>query len=206
MTQSLPYVAHAATDGDGLVKRTRRPALSCVECRVRKVKCDRKKPCKACIGIKSETCTYRSSRNANRAYRELSPGSTSGSRGNNRSSTQSFPSEHSPIGNQHTATDVLDLQTRPNTTSSNKSGMETSPRAEDRAKFLIHTLLIENERLRSTNIRDTGLESSTLPVAEIVTDIPGTFQKSKFFGQSHWMNALEPVGNSPLDVNYFKIR
>lgn len=39
--------------------RRRRPALSCIECRRRKVKCDRKDPCTPCTTVKAR-CTYKS--------------------------------------------------------------------------------------------------------------------------------------------------
>lgn len=38
--------------------RRRRPALSCVECRRRKIKCDRTKPCAHCVAAASQ-CTYK---------------------------------------------------------------------------------------------------------------------------------------------------
>ncbi|KEY73420.1 hypothetical protein S7711_06839 [Stachybotrys chartarum IBT 7711] len=40
-------------------RRRRRPALSCIECRRRKVKCDRNNPCAHCVAAKSP-CRYRS--------------------------------------------------------------------------------------------------------------------------------------------------
>ncbi|KAH6652057.1 hypothetical protein BKA67DRAFT_345316 [Truncatella angustata] len=39
-------------------RRRRRPALSCVQCRRRKIKCDRGDPCAHCLTAKSQ-CTYR---------------------------------------------------------------------------------------------------------------------------------------------------
>ncbi|PKX91239.1 putative C6 transcription factor [Aspergillus novofumigatus IBT 16806] len=39
-------------------RKRRRPALSCVECRRRKVKCDRNSPCGQCRAHKSTVCTY----------------------------------------------------------------------------------------------------------------------------------------------------
>lgn len=69
-----PVLRSAPTDGDGPAKRKRRPALSCVECRVRKVKCDRNKPCEACTRIKSATCTYRPHRTGICSQSDGSPG------------------------------------------------------------------------------------------------------------------------------------
>ncbi|KAH1585865.1 hypothetical protein KXV51_004595 [Aspergillus fumigatus] len=40
------------------IGKRRRPALSCVECRRRKVKCDRNSPCGQCRAHKSTACTY----------------------------------------------------------------------------------------------------------------------------------------------------
>ncbi|KAL7621971.1 hypothetical protein AAE478_007472 [Parahypoxylon ruwenzoriense] len=39
-------------------RRRRRPALSCLECRRRKIKCDRNDPCAHCVSAKSQ-CAYR---------------------------------------------------------------------------------------------------------------------------------------------------
>lgn len=72
-----PTLQSAEHDLDGTVKRRRRPALSCVECRIRKVKCDRRKPCGACSRIKSATCTYRPRRIGIRSQSEGSPETTS---------------------------------------------------------------------------------------------------------------------------------
>jgi hypothetical protein len=40
-------------------RKRRRPALSCVECRRRKIKCDRNVPCTQCTQSKSASCTYK---------------------------------------------------------------------------------------------------------------------------------------------------
>ena len=42
----------------GLPRKRRRPALSCVECRRRKIKCDRHEPCVHCVSVKLR-CTYK---------------------------------------------------------------------------------------------------------------------------------------------------
>jgi hypothetical protein len=53
--------------------------------------------------------------------------------------------------------------------------------------------LTDNVAFRTPVINDTTSEPGTGLIKDVVTDLPGSFQKSKFFGQSHWMNALEPV-------------
>ncbi|KAK4204765.1 putative transcription factor [Triangularia verruculosa] len=42
-----------------VVRRRRRPAVSCVTCRRRKIRCDRKEPCSNCLKSKDSTCSYR---------------------------------------------------------------------------------------------------------------------------------------------------
>ncbi|KAH8591282.1 hypothetical protein B0O99DRAFT_598148 [Bisporella sp. PMI_857] len=41
------------------IRKRRRPALSCVECRRRKIKCDRNHPCNHCKSSKIPVCTYK---------------------------------------------------------------------------------------------------------------------------------------------------
>ncbi|KAI1772909.1 fungal-specific transcription factor domain-containing protein [Hypoxylon cercidicola] len=40
------------------LKQKRRPPLACLQCRRRKVKCDRHEPCRPCVKAKIATCTY----------------------------------------------------------------------------------------------------------------------------------------------------
>jgi hypothetical protein len=40
------------------VRKRRRPAVSCIECRRRKVRCDRAKPCGQCTAHNTPLCTY----------------------------------------------------------------------------------------------------------------------------------------------------
>jgi len=46
---------------EGPVIRRRRPAKSCIECRRRKIRCDRNNPCSHCVSGKSR-CTYKAFR------------------------------------------------------------------------------------------------------------------------------------------------
>ncbi|KAK0741799.1 hypothetical protein B0T21DRAFT_345680 [Apiosordaria backusii] len=42
-----------------IARRRRRPAVSCITCRKRKIRCDRKEPCGNCLKSKGSTCSYR---------------------------------------------------------------------------------------------------------------------------------------------------
>ncbi|KAF2417649.1 hypothetical protein EJ08DRAFT_673615 [Tothia fuscella] len=49
-------------------QRRRRPALPCVQCRHRKIKCDRNSPCAHCVSTRTQ-CVYKVYRNENRSPR-----------------------------------------------------------------------------------------------------------------------------------------
>ncbi|KAH6969285.1 hypothetical protein DER45DRAFT_46619 [Fusarium avenaceum] len=57
--QQPPSPSAQSHEQSSKVRRRRRPALSCHECRRRKVKCDQKSPCAPCVRHKTE-CTYQS--------------------------------------------------------------------------------------------------------------------------------------------------
>jgi hypothetical protein len=202
MTEQTPTICTADKDGEGPAKRRRRPALSCVECRSRKVRCDRNKPCGACTRVRSTTCSYRPHREGARAR---SPADASASiSGNNdqdyRHSARSSPQPYMPsngidiIVNRDVAPVILGehgrsgLQPLP----TNRSNLNLNSRGHSGDSALIVSLL---ERIRSLESKEASTEgqsaNSNLPICE--DSVTGQFVKSKFYGQSHWMNAIDPV-------------
>jgi hypothetical protein len=201
MTDHTPAIRTADQDGEGLAKRRRRPALSCVECRSRKVKCDREKPCEACTRIQSTTCTYRPS---GAGIRERPP-----MRGDNgqdhRNSARSSPQAHAPFYGSETAVNrrvppgslgehgrperclLLASQPTPDLDSSTLSG--DSP--------LISSLL---GRIRSLERKAASEEGRCTNTDLSFREDTGQFLKSKYYGQSHWMNAIDPVSIFQLRI------
>lgn len=53
-------------------RKRRRPALSCIECRRRKIKCDRNDPCQHCVSARSH-CAYLSKSNGSAIYQNPHP-------------------------------------------------------------------------------------------------------------------------------------
>lgn len=51
MSEPNPHLARP-------VKKRRRPALACEQCRRRKVRCDRGSPCTTCVQTGNKTCSY----------------------------------------------------------------------------------------------------------------------------------------------------
>ncbi|KAL2267895.1 hypothetical protein VTJ83DRAFT_5172 [Remersonia thermophila] len=54
-------------------RRRNRPALSCIQCRTRKIRCDRNEPCASCIKSKILNCTYEEARRPKPRLWRLSP-------------------------------------------------------------------------------------------------------------------------------------
>jgi hypothetical protein len=55
----LPHATRLdGADGVAKKKKRRRPALSCEQCRRRKIRCDRLQPCSHCIKSKIPDCSY----------------------------------------------------------------------------------------------------------------------------------------------------
>lgn len=71
-------------------RRRRRPARSCIECRRRKIKCDRNDPCAHCVSARSQ-CTYNVYRDAPTVRNQAQRGSSRPS----ASSPRAYP--HSPL-------------------------------------------------------------------------------------------------------------
>lgn len=213
MTEQIPTIRTADKDDEGPAKRRRRPALSCVECRSRKVRCDRGKPCGACTRLRSETCTYRPQRPG---IRDRSPAATSTSpSGSNdhdhdqdrgisaRSSSQpSGPSnQFDAMVNRYVAPGIFgehdkrELRLLP----ADRPSLGSTSHSNVGESALIGSLLKRVQSLESEKQAREGRRGSTeLPVRENPVPSTGQFIKSKFYGQSHWVNALEPVCVSSL--------
>lgn len=74
---SAPATA-ASTGSPGTLKhgeprRRNRPALSCIQCRTRKIRCDRNEPCASCMKSKIVNCTYEEARRPKPRLWRLSP-------------------------------------------------------------------------------------------------------------------------------------
>jgi hypothetical protein len=202
MTEQIPTIRTADKDGEGPAKRRRRPALSCVECRSRKVKCDRKKPCGACTRVRSTTCSYRPHR---AGVRERSPADEpasvsgdddQGHRHSARSSPRSYMlfNEFDTIASRNVAPVKHNECGRPGLQPlpTDRSSLNSDSRRHSENLALINSLL---ERIRSLESKEPPKEgcpaSSNLAVRE--GSGTGQFIKSKFYGQSHWQNAIDPV-------------
>ena len=184
-------------------RKRRRPALSCAQCRRRKIKCDRNTPCAQCTQSKSSTtCSYSPddaaapvNRRVNAAdlpvaySTPISLGSldrasnnsgvrVSGSSINHPSSPRAVPLvENAQYGGRspwkeptvqgfHSESTVQDLRDR---------------------IHKLEQLLSESKSRQPADSRDVS------SVAETAPHLRGSLSKTRFFGQSHWMNFIDQV-------------
>ena len=206
-----PTIQCADTDGNGPAKRRRRPALSCVECRMRKVKCDREKPCGACTRIKSATCTFRPTRPGIRSERSERSTEDDTSTGHSNDQDQEHPARSSPQPPE--SSDDFDAMINryvaPGLLGERSGKLKSLP--TDRPPFNLnsHSDTAQASIISSLWDRIRGLEeklasatlnehprSSTSPKQERSGATSGQFVKSKYYGQSHWINAIDPVSES----------
>lgn len=207
MAEPTPTIRTAEKDDEGPAKQRRRPALSCVECRSRKVRCDRRKPCGACTRVRSTTCTYRPQP---AGIREISPvGASSASGSNDRDHASPARSSPHPTGpsnefdvmvNRYVAPGIFGNHSRQQQSllSTDRPSLNLALQPETESSVLISSLMRKIQCLEiEKEVREGRHEGSSSPIRESARATTGQFIKSKFYGQSHWVNALEPVSVSP---------
>lgn len=188
-------------------RKRRRPALSCNECRRRKVKCDQKVPCTPCARSKTAVCVY-------------DPDATPNARLFSSVSTNHNTSKILP---KHTRNDLTLDQTRNKqaiapavmgghlsnnisqgssptchvslTTQHNSPAGQSVQELNDRIRQLetmVATMINSNHEKAQSPVQDAI--DPQLPNNEVTSRLKGgTHQKSRFFTSSHWMNTKKEV-------------
>lgn len=213
-------------------RKRRRPALSCVECRRRKIKCDRNVPCAQCTQSNSASC----------AYKDGYPGLTKGHTTKANSSAKSLPSQSNDYGDLRSAgltvpfvTDVLDNNAKSNvplprtvplfedshsnatTLYSPSVGSPEEPQSEQNVQVLLNRVSKLEQTLNTvspgnldpswTNFSSNDNhalfgQTTRVPVPEL----RGSVSKTRLFGQSHWMCSFEHVCCAPTILYCMLIR
>ncbi|KAF2009156.1 hypothetical protein BU24DRAFT_380475, partial [Aaosphaeria arxii CBS 175.79] len=233
--QPLPPIQVQVTDSNRPTKR-RRPALSCVECRRRKVKCDRQRPCGPCVRTKSESCTYKTlppKRGEVSGNREACAGSAgdegvdmfSGGGGHGvRSFGGLGPRELDGTVNSYTVQDGdgASMLGRGDGGFASQPASSSLPLPADALNMQaladkirdlegkLHSLTNSPPPSTTTTTTTAGVKSGERMATAFSSHHPtpvtpnGQFVKSKFFGESHWVNCIEPyeaLGKSFTNVN-----
>ncbi|CAG7991361.1 unnamed protein product [Penicillium olsonii] len=209
--------SEGALTASGTNPRRRRPPVSCLLCRQRKIRCNREDPCSNCARAKNGKCVYQSAQSP----RQQRSGRNEGQPSQSQSQSQSGPTQASQPPHES----VINFgnsppETRP-TISSRVS--QTAPNGSTPPTPATHSSTSEIERLK-TKVRQLetqlarsergSLESSVpTPVSDYETlhsHLAGTFQfhnesfpsnqgltirrsflhKKRCFGQSHWISSM----------------
>lgn len=176
------------------VKRRRRPALSCEQCRRRKVKCDRNHPCGQCLQTEIASCAYDpgppvgvSRRTRDTVVPASSPSkSSTGIPNRVRSIPSSLCAHVSSVGLSPSSANLSNA-THPSSYSSpvvERAGsyQEETPRNKD----LLDRIRNLEAQLAISKSEGTANLTSPIPNAP-PKKLSGTISKTRFFGGSHWM-------------------
>ncbi|KAJ4242889.1 hypothetical protein NW757_011784 [Fusarium falciforme] len=176
-------------------RRRRRPALSCIECRRRKIRCDRGQPCQHCVSAKLQ-CAYRFYREPREhttiAQQPLSP-STEGP-----SPVSLFPQRTTPT---RQADDPLSLQVTSalateqlgsSRLSANGKNGENTPASSHDEESRIHDLLLRVQRLEDSSASNPlrGLSETGRTILARQSGLQNSqviLNKTRILRWSHWM-------------------
>lgn len=208
-----------ATSGDFSVllppvrppRKRHRPALSCVQCRRRKVKCDRKLPCTQCSQYNNTTCVYddpevlarnRESRSTNSASSTLPANQSNGIQKSREStlfntsptSSPPAPESRSQLGSVSWGAPPLLERVRSEQQLSESSVGAVTPQSEPSVQELKERVRkLEAIVSRSLNYGQSLNENDANISTTNVPKLRGNIDKTRFFGMSHWMNTYDEV-------------
>lgn len=183
-------------------KKRRRPALSCEQCRKRKIRCDRGLPCVNCVKSKITPCTYAPTHIPASRVKKVASQAHDHDHGSDRTSTvvpiraappahesaRPSPSEYirqGPLYGSRSSSSI------PSSTVGSTSDNSSVDALLQRVRQLEQQL--ENNVHISRNTEDRFVPNED----EERTPMKGTVSKTRFFGQSHWMNGVDLVSRFP---------
>lgn len=173
-------------------KKRRRPALSCEQCRRRKIRCDRGLPCVNCIKSKISPCTYAPTHiPASRTRKTLNHGQDFDA----VSASSHVPARSAPVlGIQkplpvHNPGPKALSSSVPSSTMGSSSDTSTVDALAARVRELEQKLADSFFISRKTEDKLEHNEEQE----EAHAPMKGTISKTRFFGQSHWMNGVDMV-------------
>jgi Fungal Zn(2)-Cys(6) binuclear cluster domain len=219
----LPDPGAAASSGPrGLVevpgrtaRKRHRPALSCVQCRRRKVKCDRKLPCSQCSQYNNAACAYDDpevvaarGKSDNQILHDSSTtlGSDQGYGHRNQRQpivfntplTTGLPNLHSrsPTTSVPWSSAPLAEHAQSEHNESERSIAVGTPHPDasiqelrDRVQKL-EAIISSSSNYGPQPENDSHLSSTNIP------KLRGNIEKTRFFGMNHWMNTYDEVCTS----------
>ncbi|KAJ8071760.1 hypothetical protein OCU04_002076 [Sclerotinia nivalis] len=179
-------------------RKRRRPALSCIQCRRRKIKCDRNMPCGQCVSSKTPACQYSSDpgpeskrprANGNGQYHVTpSPGSTTNASSNFNGVTDNVtngtPLVSTDFWNERTPLVEGPLPVRGQVVVPPQNPSDPSVQALLDRVHKLEQVISETEAMN-------GGPNITISSCVKGPSLRGSLSKTRFFGRSHWMNSFE---------------
>lgn len=166
------------------IRRRRRPALSCLECRRRKIRCDRNDPCGHCV-VSRNQCTYRLFNAASR-NRE-----SSGSPRRDRES-ESLPTQPaSPATTGRGRSDALQIP-----------GGASDPTPSEGVTLILRDMVMRVQRLEQSIASNSNTASRSPSTNDILSRTSGAresqtqvvLKKARMWRWSDWMGEAPEVG------------
>lgn len=162
MTEQTPLVTTLPTP-----KKRRRPALSCEQCRRRKVRCDRGTPCATCVQTGAATCSYAPLPGARRTARSVLLTPPESSEGGGLDGSYPF------IGKGEWKAEVM----QGGRNRGEKEGLNVES-------------LVERIRQLEWQVETGKRPPGPARVEGEEAPLKGILEKTRFLGQSHWVNAI----------------
>ncbi|KAI0532712.1 hypothetical protein GGR58DRAFT_489230 [Xylaria digitata] len=176
-------------------QRRRRPALACVSCRKSKIRCDRKQPCGACVRSRHKTCVFETLRRpTSRRSGIASTADPSRTADAERRSNLGpvTPASSVPTTNDH---DHVSPLREPDSTNPDLQILDAN--GVLKRLFNLERRLDEStaareppERSDQRTARFDGQVIESYLAADIHAMSRGVVSKTRYFGQSHWMNGI----------------
>ena len=173
-------------------RKRRRPALSCEQCRRRKIKCDRSYPCGQCLQSKTSTCSY--SPDTIRRIRHVSESTAAPVQ-----SPGGIPNRarDAPLDFSHTSSAAVSPNSVPQSEVTLPSSW-TSPSVPSNdhindPKTLLGRLENVEKKLASSGSQPYFSTCESFNSGPLAKGLRGTVSKTRFFGPSHWMHSYGVV-------------
>ncbi|KAK4462917.1 hypothetical protein QBC42DRAFT_325978, partial [Cladorrhinum samala] len=161
-------------------KRRRRPAVSCILCRQRKIRCNREKPCNNCLRSKNAECVYRDAHKG--------PGS------NGRSSdTTAPPSELSLNASSERGTVTSDSASTIGHNRLLRHDIPTTAPGAGPSSAISAIALTPAPNVETTTVGIAGtfhLHTENCQTGKPQAVTRSVSHKARLFGQSHWINGI----------------
>lgn len=200
-------------------RKRRRPALSCVLCRRRKVKCDRKLPCSQCSQYNNAPCKYDDPEVAALGKHSSTPQTLhNSSRVIASNQTHGVLSSREPIifNNQNISAPPgfesrspsssvplvpAPAAEHPQSEQHVEGSLGGAPPQPDSSVQELKDRVQKLEALitSSSKYGPRPSENDSLTLATNIPKLRGNIDKTRFFGKSHWMNTYDEVSISHIN-------